>query len=141
MNIRFGSLGTVGVVCFFLTSCGGANPLGRQAISGEVTLDGAPVEQGVIQFTPEAGGESRVGTGAVVQAGRYSIPADKGLPPGRYKVMVFSGQGSDQTPEMPGDAGQPPEEKIPAKYNVKSELVITVSADGPNEFPIVMQSE
>ncbi len=68
----------VGVLCVLglLAGCGGDNPLGRKALSGVVNLDGAPLEQGSIEFHPlESTG---VQSGALIRAGRYSIPAPQG---------------------------------------------------------------
>src|SRR5690349_12411989 len=67
--------------------CAPANPLGRVAIAGKVTLDGQPVETGTIEFAPAAGG---VGSGAKIVSGSYAIEEQKGLPPGKYLVRIYA---------------------------------------------------
>src|SRR5256885_12554328 len=78
-RIALASLSLVGLG--FLAGCSG-NPLGRQAISGSVKVDGVPLEKGTISFQPLENGQTS--SGAVIAGGNYSIPRDKGLPPGSY---------------------------------------------------------
>ena len=61
--------------------CGGDDELPRQAVSGDVTLDGKPLEAGVIEFQPDASqaqGEFATAVGAVIQDGSYRFPGSKG---------------------------------------------------------------
>ena len=67
-----------------LAGCGG-DPLGRHAISGTVKVDGAPLTKGNISFQPTE--EQPTMSGAVVQAGKYSIPRQNGLVAGKYRVV------------------------------------------------------
>jgi len=111
--------------------------LGRQAVSGTVTLDGAPLAQGSISFQPTEQGKTS--SGAVVSEGQYSIARDQGLPPGKYRVVINAVKpGTGQTlPEggLPGDeTGPPPEELIPADWNTKSENFVEVTDSGAAEF-------
>lgn len=120
-----------------IVGCGEANPLGRKAVSGKVTLDGSPVKYGSINFSPmQQGGTS---SGAVIKDGSYSIEEVKGLPPGKYRVEVHA---SDSDPAsatmpagaMPGDEEvKPAKELIPESWN-KEAHTIEVTAAGPNEF-------
>src|SRR5688572_18815290 len=66
--------------------CGGNNPLGRKAISGNVKLDGAPLEQGNIEFHPLF--EGGVQSGGVIVRGSYSIPAHEGVLMGKHRVAI-----------------------------------------------------
>src|SRR4051794_27321646 len=84
---------------------------GRHAISGTVKLDGAPLEKGNISFQPVEGGLTS--SGAVISQGEYSIPRDKGLPAGKYRVEINSaaagGSGKAAAADAaPGDAPPPP---------------------------------
>lgn len=111
------------------------NPQNRQAVSGSVTLDGAPLAQGSIRFQAEKAGG--IGSGALVTDGQYSIPTDKGLTAGKYKVMIFAskpGSGGPAAGALPGDPAPPAGELIPPEYNVKSDKFIEVTADGPTQF-------
>src|SRR5437879_5571611 len=69
------------------TGCGGSTG-GRYAITGTVNLDGAPLEKGSIGFQPLENG--RTSSGAIISGGKFSIPADKGLPVGKYRVEVHA---------------------------------------------------
>lgn len=123
-------------ILIVLTGCGDANPLGRKAISGKVTLDGTPLESGSILFEPLA--DEGVGSGAVITGGTFSIPAAKGLPPGEYSVRMYaSGEGSVPAPDSedgPGAIAPAPPELIPPGWNTRSEQTITVTEDGENQF-------
>ena len=128
----------VALVC----GCGESNPLGRKAISGTVNLDGAPVKQGSINFQPlQKGG---VSSGSVIKDGKYSMPADKGLPTGKYRVTISaadsaaSGLGPDG---MPGSAPPAPKELIPAKYNTESKETVEVGDKRSYEFPFDLKSQ
>ena len=118
-----------------LTACN-RDPLQRQAVSGTVTFKNAPVKMGNIDFSPLDGQKTMVG--AAIEDGKFSIPADKGLSPGRYKVTVNA---PDRIPKdgPPGsDTGPQQKELIPAKYNSSSTLEREVKAGQPNvfEFPL-----
>lgn len=118
------------------TGCGHRDRLNRQPISGTVLLDGTPLDQGTIEFAPRQ--EKRgVRSGATINAGKYAIPRDKGLPPGEYLVRIFSAQeqGVDGT-QMPGptEGKQQIVERIPAKYNIQSDLLVKVVEGGDNRF-------
>ena len=115
--------------------CGKANPLDRRPISGRVTLNGVPLEEGSISFQPEQRGG--VSSGALITQGSYSIPAAKGLPVGKYRVMISGSEpAAEQIPEgaMPGDTVSLPEELIPPEYNVQSNQFIEVKEAGPYEY-------
>ena len=131
-----------------LSGCGTGNPLGRQPVSGNVALDGVTLDRGTIQFSPRQpnGG---VGSGALIENGKYAIPANKGLPPGEYLVRLFSAQKRENS-ISPGPPGSEPlgfnggaigKERIPARYNVRSEQVVKVTVGEPNEFDFDVQTK
>ncbi|MBN2291813.1 MAG: hypothetical protein JXM70_05275 [Pirellulales bacterium] len=129
-------LGILLVIVVMLTGCG-RNPLGRLAISGKVTLNGQPLEQGNIAFEP-TNRQNGVASGTNIAAGSYSIPTEKGLPPGKYIVKIYSairpktGSKNDE----PGGTGNlgPAIQLIPPEYNSRSEHTVEVTSEGPNEF-------
>jgi hypothetical protein len=115
--------------------CSHRNPQNRRAISGAVTLDGVPLKNGSISFQPEQRGG--ISSGAPIADGKYSIATDKGLPVGKYKVMIFApvpGGGQPAAGALPGDPTGPAGELIPPEYNVKSDKFIEVTEKGPYEF-------
>jgi hypothetical protein len=113
---------------------------GRQAISGKITLKGVPLDEGVIEFHPQGDSPVHLATkaAALIKDGRYQIPKDKGLMPGKYKVVITSGD--KKVPDLPPDTPPGPtktvlsKERIPAQYNVKTNQFVEVTKEGPNQF-------
>ncbi len=116
--------------------CGG-DSLGRHAISGTVSVNGAPLQRGNVGFQPVEKSSPTSG-GAVVADGKYSVPRDKGLPTGKYRVVINApkpGTGADVAKgAMPGETPSPPEELIPPDWNTNSEHTIEVTDKGPHVF-------
>lgn len=123
--------------------CGESDPLGRKAISGAVSLDGAPLAKGNVGFHPADKGTTS--GGGTIEAGKYSIPRPKGLPVGKYRVTINApkpgtGKEADKT-VMPGDPLPPPQELIPPDWNEKSEQFIEVTDKGPYVFNFEVKSK
>jgi hypothetical protein len=80
-----------------LVGCGGVK---RLPVSGTVTVDGQPVDGGVLTFSPDAakGNTAKISCASPVREGRYNLQtvgitrADTGagVPPGWYKVTYNS---------------------------------------------------
>jgi hypothetical protein len=117
-----------------LTGC--ADPLNRQVITGEVNFKGQPVEDGIINFAPLDG--QGTGDGAQITKGKYRIPKEKGLSPGKYKVTIYGGNGKsgagDASPDSPNAGQRQSLERIPPKYNEKSDIIKEVTKGGSNKF-------
>lgn len=111
-------------------SFGSDEGLARQAVEGTVLLDGRRLAHGSILFLPEerpAKDNDSVPAGDLIVNGRFSIPRQKGLTPGMYKIMIFGERKHPrgekfERPESPGTAKPAVEEKIPAKFNSETEL-------------------
>ena len=117
--------------------CGESDPLGRRPVSGTVTLDGQPLADGTVSFQPT--GEGTTSSGAVIAAGKYAIARDRGLPQGKYRVVINAIKpGTGMTlpaGKMPGEeVGTPQVELIPAEWNTKSQHVVEVSSAGAANF-------
>jgi hypothetical protein len=117
-----------------LGGCG--DSLKRQEITGAVTLRGVPIDDGVIQFAPVDG--QSTGDGAHIVRGKYRIPAERGLLPGKYRVSIYAGDGrsgaGNASPDSPYAGLKPGQERVPKEYNEKSDVVKEVTKDGPNQF-------
>jgi hypothetical protein len=114
---------------------------GRCEVVGTVKLKGEPVKEGVIEFTPldkAPEGMKATKSGAVVSNGEYKIPKAQGLIPGRYRVVITSGDGVTpaNSDEPPGPSGSNivSKDRIPAEYNSASRQEVEVKKDGPNRF-------
>lgn len=68
----------------------------RSAVSGTVTLDGSPLDSGVICFVPRESTNRAVSI--PIAAGSYSVPEGKGPNFGVYDVVI---SGSPPSVEMP----------------------------------------
>ncbi len=118
----------------FVSGCGGD---GRLGVSGAVTVDGKPLESGVISFQPAAGNQGHsAGTG--VQAGRYEIESTKGLLPGEYQVRIQAFRKTGRMVEDP-QFGQV-EETVPMDFKEGSSLKATVSASEKNQIDFALHS-
>ena len=108
-------------------------------IWGKITLNGTPLATGDIEFgSKQAGGLRR---GAMITKGAYRTAPMQGLIPGEYVVRIFSVAGGAYGPNansMPGDddalGPAASRDLIPAKYNMRSNVLVKVTAEGPNEF-------
>ena len=84
-----------GALTVALSGCGG----GGLTVSGTVTHGGQPLAAGAIAFEPEPGsGTTGAGVVLPVTDGKFSAPADRRLPPGKYVVRVSPpplGSGAD----------------------------------------------
>ncbi len=121
--------------CLLLMGCGGG-PTGPtlHKVSGSVTFDGAPVEDGRIEFR-RAEGDKRAYSGEI-KGGSYSLQCEAG----KVTVAITASRiipGKFDT-SNPDDPPQPVGEMyIPAKYNEKSTLTAEVKA-GSNDIPFAL---
>ena len=120
-----------------LVGCGGSSN-GRLEVSGMVTLDGTPLDQGSIAFNDPNG--KLPSSGAVIANGAYSLPAAKGLQPGSYQVAIDSADPTGQTATPTQYSMAIPVSRIPLKYNGETTLTADVTADGDNEFDFQLES-
>jgi hypothetical protein len=120
-----------------LAGCGKGD--NRYEITGNVLFKKQPLDNGSIQFLPVAPPDLSP-SGAPIQQGKYVVPKSHGLAPGKYKVSISSGEpGTDIRKEMDAEAagGEPypiAKERIPPRYNTKTELTIEVKKEGPFTF-------
>lgn len=118
------------------TGCGSLVSSGYSA-SGTVTWKGQPLDQGSIQFVPVADQGTMVGT--EVRDGRYALPNPPGLAVGSYHVRINSRSGVD--PSAPPDmhlANPGSKERIPTRYNEKTELTAEVNGGGSRTFDFTL---
>ncbi len=133
------------LACLLLLSgCGDGKPR-RYEISGTVRLQGQPLDEGSIQFVAKSPEASP--SGAPIERGAYRVPKSHGLTSGIYEVRISSGErGTDIRKEMdPEQAGGEPypiaRERIPPRYNTKSELKIEVKDSGPFTFDFDLKAK
>ena len=99
----------------------------RGQFTGQVTLDGQPLKEGVVRFVP-VDGQSPTAS-AKISNGRFSAS----VPLGTMRVEISAAK------IFPGGAkgagGEPvPEEFVSPEYNAQSKLTAEVKPEGPNNF-------
>ena len=117
-----------------VTGCGDENAEGRYVLSGAVTYDGQPVENGTIELFP-AEGNSGQPAGAEIKGGRYEFERTLGPELGAYQVVILAMRPSGR--REPADEGSSelvdvPEQFIPPIYNDRTTLTIEVTGDQEN---------
>ena len=124
----------VGVALLF-AGCANEPPTGM--ITGEVTMDGQPLEDGRIQFTP-LDGQSQPG-GATVAQGKFTAK----VPVTKMKVEINGNKRTGRkikaydTPESP--LMDEIVELVPPKYNINSDVTLDVKP-GPQEVKYELKS-
>jgi hypothetical protein len=126
-------------------------------VTGQVTMDGEPLANALVSFTPVEGGAAAVGT--TDASGNYSLVSlgKKGAVIGQHTVSVTTVKeveaastaemGSDSDAYMAQATGQDTsaydnatvEEPIPAKYNTATELTEEVTS-GQNTINLELTS-
>ena len=123
----------LGIVLF--SGCAPASGT-RRAVQGTVKFQGALLDQGTITFLNETGPATPV-AGAMIQNGRFEIPALQGLDPGKYRISIRSPEPSPPITPAEYAAGKMPleaKERIPASFNTDSKEIVEVQASGSNAF-------
>ena len=120
------SLALVAGVLSFVAGCGsGVRPIdGSVPVSGTVTFNGQPLEQGMVRFAPESGGKAQPATGQI-KNGKFTMlttASSPGVVVGKYKVSIISNKPFAPPALKPGTPPDPkakfePESLIPKKYN------------------------
>ena len=120
------SLALVAGVLSFVAGCGsGVRPIdGSVPVSGTVTFNGQPLEQGMVRFAPESGGKAQPATGQI-KNGKFTMlttASSPGVVVGKYKVSIISNKPFAPPALKPGTPPDPkakfePESLVPTKYN------------------------
>jgi hypothetical protein len=126
-----------------IAGCGKKDYTGDQRfpLSGSVTVDGAPMQYGVISFLPQDK-TGRV-SGGPIRDGAYSVPEAKGANAGKYRVEIHWNKLTGKKVPNPMDPEQMTdemEEGLPPKYHKDSELTADVSPE-QTAFDFDLKSE
>jgi len=125
----------VPAVCLLIIagcSGGDAEKIETAVFSGKVTLDGQPLEKGVIQFHPgnDASGQPLRGkrTEATINAGQYQLSSDQGAVVGENIVMISATKvvGKEMAD---GEEIDKVEQYLPAIYNSETTLSVNVTPE------------
>ena len=123
-------------VAGLIAGCGGEAGPEMHRVTGQVTYDGQPVENGRITFRKT--GDDGKSFATEIKGGGYELEAEAGamaveitasrLIPGKF-------DNSNGTPEPVGEM------YIPKKYNAATTLTAEVTPAGPNEFPFALTAK
>ncbi len=112
----------------FALLAAGCSPEGRNEVSGQVAVDGQPVETGSISFVPVEGGQGPQ-AGGNISKGSYHLARKDGPFAGRHRVEIIALRptGKLTARDMGGRPMDPMENITPKKYQgPKSELVVDI---------------
>lgn len=106
-------------VLLFLTACNNGPPQGT--ISGTVTLNGEPVDGGLIRMVPIDGNSQP--NDDVIEKGKYELI----MAPGEVQVELLWLKGGAAVADTANQGNEPPAvQQFPKKYNAETELRYTV---------------
>jgi len=116
------------------SGCGTNDPNQLRPLSGTVLFQGRPLAHGSIGFFTTDEAARRV-SGALINQGRYDIPADFGLMAGTYRVQISSPESPENPSKVDMIGGLPiNRERIPPDFNAQSKHTVKVLANGDNIF-------
>jgi len=115
--------------------CGRGDGLQRVVLNGAVSYGGEPVTDGTILFVP-CDGTTGPSTAVKIVDGRYRADSNGGIPLGTYRVEILAYRKNTAGRQPLGPAPQmnsslhanAPQQYLPEKYNVRSQLKTTVEA-------------
>jgi hypothetical protein len=111
----------------FFGGCGDRGPE-RVVVSGAVTYNGKPIPAGDIRFVP-VGTSGAPMTGAEIKDGKYTADGYGGVPVATHKIEAYRADPTGKTGNAPPPImarGAPRHQYLPKRYNIDSELKITV---------------
>ena len=128
------------ILSLMMAGCGKTIEVAGPEATGTVTLDGNPLTSGVLIFYPAGEGSSAFAK--LNSEGKFRVSSGAsatGIAPGKYVVTVEPLNQSNN--DEKGNAV--PVSRIPSKYTeIKtSDLTITVTEKGPNDFKLELKSK
>lgn len=119
------------VVVATASGCGQGAKGDRAEVIGQVTLNGTPLETGVITFLPADG--KGASAGAPIVNGAYKAE----VPPGAKKVSIYAEKVVGKQPRSPsnpgGDQIDVVQQLIPPQYNAQTTLQVDIPPEGKKD--------
>ena len=120
------------VASFASLLCAGCGPATMQ-VSGKVTLDGQPVQAGIISFAPAEGTVPPVT--ANIADGAYYVVMEPGKKLVQISAPVVAGTRKEyNSPDAP--TVEVTRETVPPRYNSRSELTLDVTGALEKDFAL-----
>ncbi len=136
MKSRLVCIGVIIVAVVLAGGCSGRSDL--VLVEGRVTLDGEPLSGATVVFTS---GQGRPATGVTDKNGYYTLYAEEGVRgcrPGKYRVQITTARG--ESLDESGQVIPAVPERVPARYNVQTELEFLVTPGKKNVANFELQS-
>jgi hypothetical protein len=97
-------------------------------------------------FFPHTDGKEikSVSASELIVKGRFSIPRTRGLLPAKYRIAVFAGRDDSKEENPETDPEKPlPEakDKLPARFNLDSELEVEIKPRSVRELRVDIESK
>jgi hypothetical protein len=129
------------IILAAVSFCGSAGCGKKNALHGTVTYDGQLVDRGIIVFIPadqpnaDAAQQAKVADQIV--DGKYSLSAERPLPPGKYRVEITWDKIIGKTVKSKNNVKYETEQLLPDKYNKESTLIREIkSSDSKLDFEL-----
>lgn len=126
-----------------LNGCGSGAPSDTPdmgTVTGTVTLDGAPLKEALVQFSPESG---RGSVATTDEAGNYELiytDSLMGAKVGKHIVRITTFKAPEGNLEENKDQQPVQKELVPPQYNKQSTLSVDVK-EGANTFDFELKSK
>ena len=129
-------------LCGLATGCGG-DALDTVDVDGNVTIDGKPLENGIVRFVP-VDEEGLLATGTIQKDGTFKLATKgtNGTLRGEYKVSVVSQKIDESVPERDRELGIGGKvSAIPKKYNDPKTSGLTETIDSTRSIEITLSAD
>lgn len=145
-SLQYWKMSLILLLTVTLCSCGSGQRIDPQLqiISGTVTLDGAPLEHGIVQFYSATPKTNSMVSSTTIRMGEFQLDPKGGLPPGTYKAAISSIKTSGSNSNGSGDkmdAADTAIEVIPSKYNTETELTCEIVPGKPTTVHFELSSD
>lgn len=139
----FSTILLIGVVVAFGVGCGSKAEFETAKAAGRVTLDGKPVTEGSVVFTPVRGWPAR---GELDEEGRFTLSTYKpgdGAIVGPHEIAVLAMSGPDPTEHFERPPPAPTKWLVPERYGNRSSsgLAYEVKSGESNEIELELFSD
>jgi len=113
-----------------LSGCGGASDTPEMGyVTGTVKMDGKPLKNALVTFRPQDHETARQSVGTTDEQGFYELKyslRETGAMLGKHQVTISTAGMASGEYGADGEGSGQTGEKVPAQYNVKSELTAVV---------------
>ncbi len=136
--LRLSGLFLVTGAALSFVGCAGSDGPELGEVSGLVTLNGDPLPNATVHFTPDEGRPSR---GETDEDGRYTLMytnENEGAVPGQHTVRISTAVAALEGEGGEGREAQP--ERVPPRYNSATDLVREVKP-GSNKIDFELESD